>query len=337
MTVSIDKFIWDLTYACPLRCIHCYSESGRRPARTLDRASAMRVVDVILSAHPTRISLSGGEPLLVKWCAEAAQRLRASGCEVTLFTSGWLISEAIALDLAQSVATVAVSVDGTDVATHDKIRGRLGGFERAMTGLQLLGSVRGNLRRASRPCYSLGIDFTLMRSNARSNLEEFVEHVTSTVPELDFIRFGAVIPTGLAAEEDFEEAELLTIEELVDLIEAREDLASRARNGASVMMTDVRYFLPNPQSDATDLSIAQIEPDGALRAFPIYEAKVGNILEEPLDILWSRAMKWRADPFVSEHLRSIRSMADWARVTRILDRRYGSPADRQRMLQRQTF
>ena len=27
--------LWEITYACPLRCTHCYTESGRRPSRQL--------------------------------------------------------------------------------------------------------------------------------------------------------------------------------------------------------------------------------------------------------------------------------------------------------------
>ena len=68
--------------------------------------------------------------------------------------------------------------------------------------------------------------------------------------------------------------------------------------------------------------------DGQLRAFPIYEAKVGNVLEEPLDVLWQRALEWRLQPFVVEQIESIRSVADWARVTRTLDHRYGSARTR---------
>ena len=80
-----------------------------------------------------------------------------------------------------------------------------------------------------------------------------------------------------------------------------------------------------------DLDILQIEPDGALRAFPIYEAKVGNVLHEPLDLLWSRAQAWRSDPFVAEQMEGVRSMADWASTTRTLDRRYGSADDQERI------
>jgi MoaA/NifB/PqqE/SkfB family radical SAM enzyme len=335
MVDRIEKFIWDLTYACPLRCMHCYSESGRRAGRMLQRTDAMRVVDVILSAKPERVSISGGEPLNVPWCTEAVRRMHEAGILVTLFTSGWAMTDLLANELASSVTNVAVSIDGVDAQIHDHIRGKSGSFERVMATVDLLQRVKGECRKGGQKYYSLGIDYTLTQSGAKpADLERFVEKVTSQFPDLDFIRFGAVIPVGLAAEQGFEAAQLLTVEELVNIVGAENRLAECARNGAKVSVTDVRYFLPQPGTSATDVKIAQIEPDGALRAFPIYEAKVGNLLEESLEVLWSRALAWRSDPFVAAQMNSIRTMADWARATRTLDRRYGSVEDKARIAQR---
>lgn len=332
-TTQIKKFIWDLTYACPLRCKHCYSESGRRAARMLQRDDAMRVVDVIISAQPERISLSGGEPMLVPWWREAARRMHEAGSMVTIFTSGWTMDEKTANDLADSVASVAVSVDGADDRAHDTIRGREGAFKKAMDALSVLGQVKREGALLGRSCYTLGVDYTLTRSG-NENLERFVEDVTARFPELDFIRFGAVIPSGLAAEEKFEETELLAYEDLVDIAEAGSRLEKKAGNNTEVSVTDVRYFLPDTSLSAASEGIALIEADGQMRAFPIYEAKVGNVLEEPLELLWNRVLDWRQEPFVLEQLRSIRTVADWARVTRTLDRRYGSAADKARIARR---
>jgi hypothetical protein len=151
---------------------------------------------------------------------------------------------------------------------------------------------------------------------------------------MDFIRFGAVVPSGLAAEEDFAERELLNYEELVQVANSQSRLASSVKGNAEVSVTDVRYFLPDTSLSAMSEGIALVEADGQMRAFPIYEAKVGSVLEEPLDVLWSRVLAWRQEPFVVEQLRSIRSVADWARVARTLDRRYGSADDKARIARR---
>lgn len=332
MTVKIGKFIWDITYACPLRCVHCYTESGRRPARTLERDAAMQVIDVILKAEPQKVSISGGEPLSVRWSLEAMKRLHDAGVAVTVFTSGWSIPERTAAALADAVSSVAVSIDGADAAIHDAIRARAGAFERAMKALDVLHRVKDERQAAGQSCFTLGIDYTLTRSGAKeADLERFVEAATKRFPRLDFIRFGAVIPSGLAAEREFEASELLSIQELVYLIDVGQRLATRAGNSPAISVTDVRYFLPQPGVSAVDLDILHLEPDGALRAYPIYEAKVGNVLHESLDILLPRVRAWRSDPFVARQMETVRTMADWANTTRTLDRRYGSQDDQERI------
>lgn len=336
MTVKIGKFIWDITYACPLRCVHCYTESGRRPARTLDRDAAMRVIDVILAAQAQKVSISGGEPLSVRWAVEAMKRLHDAGIAVTLFTSGWSMPQRTAIALADAVSSVAVSIDGADASIHDTIRARTGAFERGMKALDVLHRVKDERRAAGQNCFTLGIDYTLTRSNAKeADLERFVEAAIERFPRLDFIRFGAVIPSGLAAEPDFEASELLSIPELVELINVGRRLAAHADNALDIAVTDVRYFLPQPGVSAVDLDILHIEPDGALRAYPIYEAKVGNVLDESLDVLWPKVRAWRSDPFVAKQMEKVQTMADWADTTRTLDRRYGSHDDRERIERRE--
>jgi sulfatase maturation enzyme AslB (radical SAM superfamily) len=331
--MPIGRFVWDLTYACPLRCLHCYSESGRRPARTLQRNDMLRVVDAILDAAPARISFGGGEPLLVRWWSEAARRLEAGGVPVTVFTSGWLMDQAIAVELADSVAGVSISIDGATEAVNDAIRGRRGAFRRAVAALEVLDRLKRERAARGAHCYRLGLEYTVTRSGL-SGVRQFVEEMTARFPALDYITFGAVVPEGLAQEEAFAERELLRDEEVMWLQEAETDLAAGSLSAARVSVTDARYFLPSSPLWRASAGIAHLEPDGAFRAFTNYEAKIGNILEEPVPVLWERALAWRADPFVAEQFRSIRTVADWARASRALDRQFGSESDRARIARR---
>lgn len=214
------------------------------------------------------------------------------------------------------------------------IRGRIGSFAHAMATLEHLDRFKGERAARGERCYTLGIDYTVTRSN-QAHTGQFVADMTARFPGLDFIRFGAVVPEGLAQEVGFVERELLTEEELIALGDSRERLAALSNNSADISVTDARSFLLNSPLSSAGATMAHIEPDGQLRAFTAYEAKVGNVLDEPLATLWSRAVAWRNDPFVASQIGSIRSFDDWARVTRILDRRYGSESDRARIARRQ--
>ncbi|MCF3172863.1 radical SAM protein [Streptomyces sioyaensis] len=332
-TTPIERVVWDLTYACPLRCVHCLSESGRRPASMLRREDALKVAHVIINAGPKRVSIGGGEPLLAPWWEEATRLLTAAGIPTTIFTSGWLMSEAIAHRLSDSVTGVAVSVDGASDEVHDLIRGRPGSFQKSMTSLDRLNHIKRERRNRGESHYRLGVEYTVTRSGWEGK-GRFVEEITSRFQDVDYITFGAVIPEGLAQEEEFASRELLSDEQLVALSTSETMLASYAKSGADISVTDARLFLPTSPQSVEGETIAHIEANGQLRAVTNYEAKVGSVLEEPLEVLWSRALDWRNDPFVAQQRNSIRNLNDWARVTRLLDRRYGSAVDKLRIARR---
>jgi sulfatase maturation enzyme AslB (radical SAM superfamily) len=158
--------IWDVTYACPLRCTHCYSESGRRAAKQLGHDDMLRVADAIIALRPDGVALAGGEPLLVPNIFEIAERFSRAELPVVIYTGGWLpLTPEKAEAMPRAFSQVTVSVDGATPEVNDRIRGRVGAFERAMDTLSRLDdmcrnlparwrtSVRG-LRRASRRCGS---------------------------------------------------------------------------------------------------------------------------------------------------------------------------------------
>jgi MoaA/NifB/PqqE/SkfB family radical SAM enzyme len=330
--VQVESIIWDMTYACPLRCIHCYSESGRRPGGSR-REDVLRIAEEIARVKPRGVALSGGEPLLAPGWDEAVQCLRDAGVAVNLYTSGWLMDAALARQLAGGMKRVCVSVDGARAGTHDAIRGRVGSFERAMMALELLARERREREARGEPCYALGVEMTVMRGNL-AETELLVRELSGRFPGLEVIQLAMVIPSGLAAGEDFEERELLTDEEGAALLADEARLAALASPGVRVGVSDVRPFFAQRVPGAPRLPMAHLEPDGQLRAFETCEAKVGSVLEEPFEVLWERALAWRGESFVVEQFAAIRTVRDWARASRALDRRYGSAADQARIARR---
>jgi MoaA/NifB/PqqE/SkfB family radical SAM enzyme len=325
----IEKFNWDMTYACPLRCAHCYSESGRRAARS-QRDTVAAIAEIIAAARPRRISLTGGEPLIVDGWASAARRIRDAGTEVTLFTSGWTVDEEAAEALAGSVTNAVVSVDGATAATHDALRRREGSFQSAMEAVALLARYKRDRAARGEPCYALGVDCTVTRSNF-PEVDRLVAHVTERFPEVDFVRFAMALPSGPASEESFAANELLTDAQSRALVASAPRLAAAARSAAKVSVTDMACFLPYVTASDPELSLLHVEPDGEVRAFAMYEAKIGNVLDEPIEALWQKAVAWRRDPEVVAELSSIDGNEAWARVVRTLDRRFGSAADQKRI------
>ncbi|GIE28421.1 hypothetical protein Ait01nite_014660 [Actinoplanes italicus] len=325
-----EDVIWDITYACPLRCSHCYSESGRRLARQLGPADLMRLTEAVLRWHPRSVTISGGEPLLVKGVFEVAHRLGEAGVERLLYTSGWTLDEALARQTVANFDRIIVSVDGATAAVHDGIRGRRGSFDRALNALDLLDRVAGDR-------VPFGVDYTVIRSNF-DEIPDACELLGARLPHLRSISFGAAVPAGLASRADFAERELLTEEQRKRLIDPGfvAGLRARAPGNLRVSTSDNRILQMHPDRvrSAADFPAVQIEPDGAVRAMAIYEGTVGNLFTDEPDLVWQRAVdRWR-DPFVVAALGPAHTATQWAEATRRIDTRYGSDDDRARIARR---
>jgi MoaA/NifB/PqqE/SkfB family radical SAM enzyme len=325
------EVLWDITYACPLRCTHCYSESGRRPARRLSGDDMLRAADAILALGTQGVCLAGGEPLLVPELFAVAERFTAAGVPVSLFTSGWTLDRASAEAAVDAFSAVSVSLDGATADVHDRIRGRRGSFDRAVAALELLTAGA----RAS-----IGVDYVVMRSNAHQ-VEEFLTAVAPRFPDLGQVSFGAVVPEGLASRPGFAEHELLDDERvrLLGSAEYGRRLQELAPPGVRVTSTDNLALRMSPDLIAAGvcLPVLQIEPDGAVRAMAAYEGTVGNVLTDPPAELWRRAVARWHDPFVREALGRVRTMREWAEATRAIDLRFGTEADRRRIARRTAF
>ncbi|MGW2601454.1 radical SAM protein [Streptomyces klenkii] len=325
-----EVVVWDTTYACPLRCSHCYSESGRRPSRQLGPQDMLRVTDALISLGPRVVALSGGEPLLVRGLFEVAARLRDAGVRTSVNTSGWLMNRPLAEGLADHFDEVIVSLDGATPGVHDRIRGRAGSFARVMAALGVLDEVAGERRAAGRQGPRLGIDCVVIRSNF-GQLEDFAAVIAHRFPRLNTLAFNSAVPEGLASRPEFCRRELLDDAQVAHL--TSDGLLARLRELAppsvSVFTTDNFNLVMTPERVArrVDTLVMQVEPDGRVRGIPVYEGTVGSLLEEPAALLWERTLERLNDPFVVETLSSVRSMGTWAEAVRRMDLRFGSPED----------
>lgn len=129
--------VWEVTMGCNMRCKHCGSSCAEPLPDEMDTYKALEVCDQCADIGLKWITLSGGEPLTRKDTPQLVKRLTEKGVSVNLITNGWLLGEALAGELkASGIATIAISVDGTE-EIHDNIR-RSGSFARDEAAFELL-------------------------------------------------------------------------------------------------------------------------------------------------------------------------------------------------------
>ncbi len=130
------QVVWDVTYACNLRCKHCYATAGKPLEDELTTEEALETIDKFDKLDVTIISFSGGEPLVRKDILDLTSYAAEKGIYVALATNGTLITEERAKQLKENgVSYLQISLDGTE-ATHDAFRGIKGCWAKTIEGIK---------------------------------------------------------------------------------------------------------------------------------------------------------------------------------------------------------
>jgi SynChlorMet cassette radical SAM/SPASM protein ScmF len=202
-----------LTEGCNLACRHCWLAPKYDPEGSRYESLPVELFETaIREAKPLgleRVKLTGGEPLLHPHFLELLAIVRREGLGLTLETNGMLCIPEIAAEIALSPRrSVSVSMDGADAATHERVRGVAGSFERAQQ------AVRNLVAAEIRP----QIIMTLFRENV-----DQLEAMIRMAEELgaSSVKFNILQPTArgekmFASDASLSLSELLEINHLVE-------------------------------------------------------------------------------------------------------------------------
>ncbi len=129
--------VWDITYACNLKCKHCYSNSGKPLENELSTDQVMKIMDKLDRASVPAIAFSGGEPLIKNDFFEITKYAHDRGIYVAVATNGTLITKDKAKEMNKAgIEFVQISLDGASPDTHDSFRGINGIFNKTLKGIK---------------------------------------------------------------------------------------------------------------------------------------------------------------------------------------------------------
>ena len=123
---------FNITFRCNQRCVYCGIYNDKR--EEMGTESICKMIDEFVSMGTSRLSLTGGEPLMRKDLPEVIRYARSRGLFVSLATNGSLVPKRIG-ELS-GVNSVNMTLDGPK-HIHDKQRGS-GNFEKVLVALELL-------------------------------------------------------------------------------------------------------------------------------------------------------------------------------------------------------
>ncbi len=136
-THSLLSIHLDITYRCPLKCMHCYIDH-----RNKDELSIKEIEKLLIDAcklNALFVTYSGGEVFARDDFDEILSITYKHKFSIKIITSGYLIGEREAKVLKKyNVISVGVSLYSLNPVTHDRITGIKGSFERTMNAIKFL-------------------------------------------------------------------------------------------------------------------------------------------------------------------------------------------------------
>jgi radical SAM protein with 4Fe4S-binding SPASM domain len=180
---------WNITSRCNLGCSYCYLGAGERRDDELTTAECVTLIDDLAASGVPLLIISGGEPLIRDDIWKILDHAKERKVKIALSSNGTLIGQDTALRLQEAgVEYVGISLDGATAATHDRMRGIEGSFDRSVEGL--------------RHCVSTGIPCGIRMTVTRENLGE-VSLLIDLALRLSVPRFCLywLVPSGRGSEE----------------------------------------------------------------------------------------------------------------------------------------
>lgn len=139
MTTTLREIKIEVTYACPLICVHCSSEAYPGSTTEMQSVDVHRILHEAASMGVEEVAFSGGEPLLWKGldtAVEAATRLQMRS---VLYTSGNVPDVKMRLDMLAGLGLgrAVFSVFGASADSHEQVTRRRGSFDKTIEAISV--------------------------------------------------------------------------------------------------------------------------------------------------------------------------------------------------------
>jgi len=249
---------WWISSRCNLACDYCYGpEPANDPGWLRDE-----ILAAIRASSAQAVTFCGGEPLLVRDVGKYARQLRDADKVTILNTNGLLLRRRVAQGLDFAFDIVGLSLDGSRAEVHQAMRGARADFDELIRAASFVRDQSGTGLKLA----------TVVSSVNRDDLPSLAALVRTLRPDVwrlyQYSARGAVNvgqDRHTLSEDDFS------------------SLAAAAASLAAPVPT-----APSPESVTAGCLI--IDPQGnVLQPLSERYQRLGNCLEQPLDLIWAQA------------------------------------------------
>ncbi|UCF13352.1 MAG: radical SAM protein, partial [Thermoplasmatales archaeon] len=294
--------VWDITYACNLKCKHCYADAGKSLDGELTTEEVKMGIDKLSNSCVPIIAFSGGEPLVRKDIFELTNYADDKGMYVAIATNATLIDKIKAQEMSDNgVRFVQISLDGASAEIHDRFRGIKGVFNKTIKGIE--------------HCVDQGFFVNIATTATHYNYEEIPKIIDLCEDfGVNWFMIYNFVPTGRGSFISENDLTPMEREELLKL------LWEKLKNGSNVNVLStapqfarvaleseigednkiVPTHFANPELGGELVSLAEfiggcgcgrlycaIRPNGDIEPCVFFPLKIGNIKNDEFEELWS--------------------------------------------------
>ncbi len=298
------QMVIELTYRCNLKCGFCFQRRQMeqlhlRRGGTAQELSLEEIQQIIAQTPPwCLIIFTGGEPFvrsdILDILAYAARKRRCH-----FVTNGALITPEAARALVDlGVLSVGFSIDG-DRATHDRVRGVPGTFDRAIAAMREVRQHRQNTRRR---WPLIGFKITITASNVRdlTHIIEMarqagVDYCTYQIINTSLLTSGLQLSDEMtpyfACPDPIEGFDLEALEgQLRRLDQMRSDGAPAIRLSPNIPRGEIVAHYANELDVRSYTCYAPwsgVNVSAYGDVFPCFNYRIGSLRESTLQALWN--------------------------------------------------
>lgn len=266
--MSLLYINWNYTHICKFTCAHCYSRAPKY-TKECSTANNKEIVRKLIDIPVFSVGFGGGEALERKDFLEIVSLLSQNGIHTHFTTNGWGIDSKKAKEIKESgINRVTVSFDSADKSVHDRIRGKEGSFDAAIS--------------TTRRLIELDIETWLSITLSKINITK-VSELLDLGRNLGVagINFKVIRPSGNAS---ILKESLVPNDQDIDTVK----LTISQQNEIEVTL----YGPENASGCSCGNTTLTIRPDGNVSFCPYSGLVLGNALDIEFSELYLRAQKY---------------------------------------------
>jgi len=177
----------EVTTRCRKACTHC-NRSDWPQGQDLSGDEVKRVIGELADMGVGSLTISGGEPCERADLSTILRYARERDLKTGVLTNGLEIDGQMAYELIQLTDWVRISLDASNDEEYDRIRGVVGGFDKALGSLKLLEEASA---KSGHRC-QIAVSYCIQRSNIASleNAIDVVKAILGNDREVIIFKFA---------------------------------------------------------------------------------------------------------------------------------------------------